>query len=370
MKGKKIYLLILVFLSLFFLKAHAQDAYFEFEKDFFVDDVENDFLAADGYYYNYFDGPARYKSYGERYLNKEFVIQEFDNYMSENRFPKTDDFISFLQNVIKDKCSSTYLYTNCHMNYYKYSLGILRESNKIDNLFYLIINDRIRNLKPRFKDLSDYLRSLNSLYRKRMTSNDNEEHKYYDLSFLNKRVMSQAVAGYKGLSPREVLHLKYDSFQIKYLGFQLKKMLNVMNSNDAYIHVDMEDEDIDDLHLSLSYTEKYRLGVKLLKFHLKELQFDNRFGFTPMYIDVLLAGVETGVISPDVLKVMYNMPEFVDSYRNRFKTYREVLKRLGRQILINTPIVGQIAFIPIMIIEIRNEMRNGNRGNSDDTQLF
>lgn len=371
MTYKNFLLLMTILVGVFLVNLSANADIFEIEQEIFLyDDSEEELLQTKEYYLNYFDGAQTRISYAEKYLDKDFVISEFTNFMQENKFPKTDEFIVFLQGIISSKCRVSSLYDKCHMNYYRYALDLLRNNNKIDNLFYLIINDRIRNYKPNFKDLSQYLRSLNSLYLKRLKTSENNEHAYYDLSFLNKTVLSQKFGNYKGLTPRQMLHLKYDAFQIKYLGYQLKKMLNVMNSNDAYIHVDMQDEDIDDLHLKLSYSEKYRLGVKLLKFHLKDLQFDSRFGFSPMYIDVLMAGVETGVIKPDILKVMYNMPEFVDSYRNRLNTYREVLKRLGKQILINTPVVGQLAFIPIMIIEIRNEMRTGMRGNSDDTHLF
>ena len=343
-------------------------SFYEFQKS---EDLNITSIDARPFYFNFFDGAPVYRtSYAQNYLDQEEVLSSFNDFMLKNEFPRTDDFIVFLQELIQEKCRGTQLYDKCHMRNYKYALQILRSSNQIDNLFYLIVDDRIRNYKPSFKDLSDYLRSLKSLYLKRLSDLDGEEHDVYDVSFLNTRSLSQEFGRYNGLTPRQVLYLKYDSFQIKYLGYQLKKMINVMNSENAYIHVDMEADDINDIHLELSYSEKYRLGVKLLKFHLNELQFDSRFGFKPRYIDVLLSGVETGVIRPELLKEFYAMPEFYDSYRNRYSIYKEALKRIGKQILINTPVVGQLAFIPIMIIEIRNELQNGTRNQSDDTHIF
>lgn len=380
---KKNFILLLTILSVFVFSAHSfateqlslnfgseqtDNSYNEFEDDipYFEGIEENE----RPFYFNYFDGAPKYgTSYAHKYLDQQRVLALFEDYMSQNDFPTTDEFIVFLQDVISGKCRGDYLYSRCHMRYYKYTLQILRSADKIDNLFFLIVDDRIRNYQPSFKDLAIYLRSLKSLYFKRLVQQDGQ-HEIFDLSFMHTRSLSQSYGSYRGLTPRQVLHLKYDSFQIKYLGHQLKKMINIMNSENAYIHVDMEAEDISDIHLELSYTEKYRLGVKLLKFHLNELQFDSRFGFKPRYIDVLLSGVETGVISPELLKEFYSMPEFFDSYRNRYSIYKEALKRIGKQILINTPVVGQLAFIPIMIIEIRNELRNSTRGQSDDTQLF
>ena len=321
------------------------------------------------YYNNYFDGPAlQYQQNSKRFIDKDYVIDNFEFYMEDKIYPTTDEFIEFLQELISPNCYGTYLYDKCHVSFYHHALNVLRSEQRIDNLFYLIVSDRIKNFKPNLKDLSTYLRSLKSIYRKRLSSSNDVVGS--DLSFLNSRNLSQKFGPYKGLTPRQVLYLKYDSFQIKHLAYQLKKMINIMSSKEAYIYINMQSTDLSDVRIDLSYSEKYRLGVKLLKFHLNELTLDNKFGFKPLFIDVLLAGVETGVIQPDILEGFYMMPEFYDSYRNRYKRYKEIILKIGKQILINTPYIGQISLIPIMIFEIRNELKNKNRGNSNDTHLF
>jgi hypothetical protein len=143
-----------------------------------------------------------------------------------------------------------------------------------------------------------------------------------------------------------------------------------MNSSNSYIYISIEDDFLEDIRIDLSYTEKYRLSIKLLNKELSEMQFDNRFMTKPMLIDILISGVETGIIEPDTFKLLYMMPEFKDDYRNRYKVYIDVVKKIGKYVITNTPVVGTISILPIIIIEVINEMKQSRRNQANETHLF
>jgi hypothetical protein len=235
-------------------------------------------------------------------------------------------------------------------------------------MFVLHIKDELSGSK-KLKDVSDYLKSLHSLYKKRK-NNTSKYNTFYDLSFLQRRILGRKLNNYKGLSPRQYLYTKYNSFQIKKLSSLLNKTINIMNSSNSYIYISIDDNFLEDIRIDLSYTEKYRLSIKLLNKELSEMQFDNRFMTKPMLIDILISGVETGIIEPDTFKLLYMMPEFKDDYRNRYKIYIDVVKKIGKYVITNTPVVGTISILPIIIIEVINEMKQSRRNQANETHLF
>lgn len=333
------------------------------------------YAEAEEFYLNYFDGQSSFMNVADyraasQSLDPEETISRFSEYMLQNSTPTTKEFLQFIDSYVEPMCRGRWRYESCLFSKRKSFIIILRYRNKIDNLFFLIVDDHIRNFTPTLKDLKEYLQTLNSIYNYRKRTIPEDYNKMQSTTFLNTRNLSRNYAGYKGLLVRQVLYLKYNAFQIKFLSNVLKKALTVMNSPNAYVYVEMNDEAFEDLKFELSYTEKYRLGVKLLNHQLAKLANDRRFGFKPQLIDVLAAGIDTGIISVPLLAHMYNMEEFKDSYRNRYKIYWKVLKNIGKVLVINTPVIGQVSLIPIMIIETKQQIEEMRQEAANETHLF
>ena len=323
------------------------------------------------FYFNQLDGPPlfKYKLYQRaiKSLPERGLLLLFKDFMDLNEFPSNNQIQGFIQSVIVHHCHGRRRYLKCLNNKRMDSLYILRQNDYIDNLLYLLIKRQHRN-NNHLIDSKDYLRALKSLTSLR--NHSAKEVPSDDLSFLNSIKLSQSYLGIKGLTPRQTLYLKYNSFQIKYLAKMLKDTLDIMNSPMAYIYIQINDSSEDDIRIDLSYSEKYRLSIKLLNHKMNELLYDTRFGIKPRYIDILSAAVETGIISINDLKIFYMMPEFIDSYRNRFRIYGDMLKNFAKYAITNTPIVGQISIIPILLMELRQEMKENRNQGSNETHIF
>ena len=329
-------------------------------------------IAGDEYYLNFFDGPPGFskRTYhkSKQNINETKLINSFKLFMSLNLYPKSSKIIENIQELLTPYCSRRRKIKKCYYQNTYAALNVLRFNNVIDNMFVLHIKDELSGSK-KLKDVSDYLKSLHSLYKKRK-NNTSKYNTFYDLSFLQHRILGRKLNNYKGLSPRQYLYTKYNSFQIKKLSSLLNKTINIMNSSNSYIYISIDDNFLEDIRIDLSYTEKYRLSIKLLNKELSEMQFDNRFMTKPMLIDILTSGVETGIIEPDTFKLLYMMPEFKDDYRNRYKIYIDVVKKIGKYVITNTPVVGTISILPIIIIEVINEMKQSRRNQANETHLF
>lgn len=323
------------------------------------------------FYFNQLDGPPLFKNKmyqrAIRSLPENDLLLLFKNFMDLNKFPSKNQIQEFIQSVVVHHCHGRRRYLKCLNRKKMDYLYILRQNDYIDNLLYLLIKRQHRSINSLI-DSKSYLRALKSLTSLRNHSVNKIPSN--DLSFLYSIKLSQSYLGIKGLTPRQTLYLKYNSFQIKYLAKMLKDTLDIMNSPMAYIYIQINDTSEDDIRIDLSYSEKYRLSVKLLNQKMNELLYDTRFGIKPRYIDILSAAVETGIISINDLKIFYMMPEFIDSYRNRFRIYAEMLKNFAKYAITNTPIVGPISIIPILLLELRQEMKENRNQGSNETHIF
>lgn len=328
------------------------------------------------FYHNYFDGNnyVSQKEYDSitSGLSSSLVNESLTSLLSKEKYPTTKSFVEHFEKEIGESCLGLRREKKCIRNKLENVIGVLRFEDKIDNQFYLIVQDYISNNEAVLPDLKNYLLTLHSVFNlRKINLPETYDHKY-NMSFLNTRRMSRRAASYSGLYPRQVLYYTYNSFQIKALSSIFEKTLKIMNSSNAYIHIDLanDEESEDFLHIDLSYTEKYRLAVKLLSQEVAKLPLTGGFPNRPLFIDVLMAAVETGVISKDVMEVMIFRDDFTDSYRNRFKIYGEIAKRLGLTALTYTPVIGQLALIPIILLETRQQIKDQKRRDSDETHLF
>lgn len=277
-------------------------------------------------------------------------------------FPSTEEFSSAFRTLIEKECLGAWREKSCLK---KKELGVidyLRSSGKIDNQAWLILRAKSETLP----DLSSYLKDLKKFSDLRLERQG--EHSDSDISSLYTRELSVKSNGFKGVTPRQYLYFNYSSTQIIWLSSIANKMVRVMNSKNAVINIELEDDE--DLEITLSYSEKYRLGVKLAWMEIEKAVHQRGFKKRPRMLDVLMAGIETGVFGPEALKELIAHPRLMDGFRNKKKNYIKILKSVGKAALYNTPVIGQFAAIPILIWETFQNMEEARDAQSRSTHLF
>jgi len=322
-------------------------------------------LCAQSFALNTLDGKMSLGAYDPRDLGSispDDIDLAYREVFLTELFPSTENFISAFRSLVEKECLGAWRERKCLKEKGLGVIDYLRSSGKIDNQAWLILRTESETLP----NLSAYLKDLKKF--SELRSKRQGEQRDTDISSLYTRELSVKSNGFNGVTPRQYLYFNYSSTQIIWLSSIAKKMISVMNSKNAVISVELEDDE--DLEINLSYSEKYRLGVKLAWMEIEKAVHERGFGKRPRMLDVLMAGIETGVFGPEAMKELIKHPRLMDGFRNKKKNYIEILKSVGKAALYNAPVIGQFAAIPVLIWETFENMKEARDAQSSSTHLF
>ncbi len=320
-------------------------------------------ISAQEYARNIFDGEMRFGPFDKKELRgtgPAQIEEAFNSSFSHKLCPGIKDIDDSFVPLLDKACRGSWRERRCYQKTRDAYIDFLRHRDLIDDQAWLVLKSKSETLPK----LSEYFRSL----RKLKLAREERGGGALDLSSLYTRDLSVKSNGFTGVSPRQYLYFNYSFQQIIRLSLIAEKMVQVMNSKSAMITVQLSD--VEDMEIELSYSEKYRLGVKLAWRELTKLHLYEGFESTPRMIDVLFAGVETGVFQKEALEELIHRPALRDGFRDKSKHYAQILKSLGKAALYNAPVIGQFAAIPVLIWEAYEGIQEDRDAQSRATHLF
>lgn len=317
------------------------------------------------------------KAYFESYpFNRFSKKQFFEKLESEN----------FFKDSVKNCQKNGRL--NCDKFIKKNTLVLLRAEKMIDDVVFLLLENHLENPIKMVKTKEETKEKLKKHYLSLDLSS--LEQKYFFVSLKREEINPQTAnlefsfnpmsdkalkkefkgkyAHYKKLTPRQRLYLNYSHEQIIKLAEIVKLSSQIMNANRVAVVVDFDGDGTNDMEIEASYSEKYKLGLKILK---RELERETVGGILqgkqPTFTDLLAASLEVGYFTPEQLKVMMDFPELRDPKPDTWKKVGKISWLIARAGIMAIPGFGMIAAIPIVIIEavIEGTKQNGKADTTD-----
>lgn len=294
-----------------------------------------------------------------------FEAYPFIRFSKKQFFEKLENEI-FFQNSVKN-CQRK-LKLHCPQKIKLSILVLLREEKIIDDVAYLILENQLKHplkikkekILPNKRHLHLNLSELEQKYffinLKREEINPQTANIEFTFNPMNDQALKREFKGkfthYKKLTPRQRLYLNYSHEQIIKLAEIVKLASLIMNANRVAIVADFDGDGVNDLEIETSYSEKYKLGLKILKRELnREINGGILDGKHPTFTDLLAASMEAGFFTPEQLKVMMDFPELRDPKPDTWKKVGKISWLITRAGIMAIPGFGTIAAIPIVIIE-------------------
>lgn len=178
-------------------------------------------------------------------------------------------------------------------------LSLLKLSQKlgyIDSVHYLILHEAYQDLEAQSFHLRRYQNDLQYI-------KESAAFEFSSFSDLNSKTTREKISALKTLSSRQRLYTIYNKRQISLLSSVLERGIEVIQAGRADITVKSSEGKITH-EIPLSSQEKYRFALKLILRDFHRLQNDPQFSEISSemeLIDLLSAGLETGVISGQVV---------------------------------------------------------------------
>lgn len=240
---------------------------------------------------------------------------------------------------------------------------LARKYEKIDDVFLFLLQNFLENRKNNAISLVSYY------YKLEFTKNLREEIggdtlRVTENLFNNGKEYLKKEKGYGRLTPRQRLFLFYSEAEIDELTKILRRFLNRNFSTESYLIFELENGEQD--RVDLSETEKYKAAVKLFDRELNRAYQDKKISRYPLYSDMLALGLETGVISHNMLNEMLKLPEIQDPYTPFWKKVGLVAYRIGRTVLMINPTTSLYAMTAFLVIDSVRQLKEENEKVSDD----
>lgn len=255
----------------------------------------------------------------------------------------------------------------------------MRKQKIIDDVVYLLLQNHLehpyqidaKNKHSLALDLPSLEQKYFFIELKREVVNPTTATQEFLSNPMGGKVFKSKFADFKKLTPRQRLYLNYSHEQIIKLAEIVKYASLIMNAKDIKLVIDVDGDGVEDLPaIETSYSEKYRLALKLIKRELnREMKSGILIGKNPNFTDLLAASMEAGYFSPDELKIMLDFPELRDPKPETMKKVGRIAWLITRTGIMAIPGFGTIAAIPIVIIEAiieGNKKKNEKADTTDD----
>lgn len=345
------------------------------------------------------DGDCRFITKQEDLASQRFIDRKkaipvikgyFENY-NFNRFSKAQFFEKIeVENFFKESvkhCQKTLknIAHSCRGVVKKDLVISLRQDKVIDDVVFLLLQNhlehpyRISTKDKKYNNKKSLSLDLNALEQKyffielkREEINPQTASVEFSTNPMTTKEFKGKYANYKKLTPRQRLFLNYDHEQIIKLAEIVKYASQVMNAKNIKIVFDEDGDGQEDLPaIEASYSEKYRLAIKLIKRELnREMLSGVLVGKNPTFTDLLAASMEVGYFSPDELKIMLDFPELRDPKPDTWKKVGKIAWLITRAGIMAIPGFGTIAAIPIVLVEAIIEGTKKNETVDTTDNLF
>lgn len=239
---------------------------------------------------------------------------------------------------------------------------LARHHNRIDDTFLFLITKYI-DKKEEVIPFVEYLYKLDSTNKIREEKNQDTSVVTENL-FLNEARFHLKVKKIGRLTPRQRLFILYSEQEIELLAQILEKFLSRNFSLESSLVFKVSETETESI--PLSETEKYNAAVKLLNRDLARAFTDNKFSRPPMYADLLAAGLETGVISNEMLNELIKIEKLQDPYTSGWEKAGKIALRIGKTVLTVNPVTGIYAMSAFLVIESIQQIKAENEKVSDD----
>lgn len=313
-----------------------------------------------------------------------FTNYQFIRFNKVQFFEKVTSESFFQESLKRCRRSPKNVAHSCTKQINKDLIVLLRVEKIIDDVAYLILENHLehpfkeskekKKQKPKnkhalFLDLNTLEQKYFFIELKREEINPQTASMEFAENPMATKDFKSKFATYKKLTPRQRLYLTYNHEQIIKLAEIVKYASQVMNSKSIRIVFDEDGDGIEDLPaIEASYSEKYRLAIKLIKRELnREVLNGVLIGKQPNFTDLLAASMEAGFFTPEELKIMLDFPELRDPKPENWKKAGKIAWLVARAGLLAIPGFGTVAAIPIVIIEAIIEGSKKNNENVDTT---
>ena len=313
------------------------------------------------------EGQSRYDLTNGRTenLNKDEVKKGMQKVLTAafNEELEAPDFVLKTKEVFKELFRTCDQRRVCVNKELKAICYVSRDMGAIDDvLLYLLLHhlDEDTTKVPGLVSYYYKLEFTNSLRFKM-----GEDNSFVTLNRFNEEIRyRKREKGYGRLTPRQRLYLFYSEQEIEEMAVILKRFLN-RNFSDESLLIFRNKGEADDT-IELSQTEKYKAAVKLFDRDIKRAHENEKIRRLPLYVDMLTVGIETGIISINMLNEMIQMPEIQDPFTPLWKKVGNVALQFGRTVLVLNPTTSIYAMTAFLVIDSVRQMQEENDKVSDD----
>jgi hypothetical protein len=241
----------------------------------------------------------------------------------------------------------------------------LRNRNLIDDVVVtdLLDADLYLNQPNKSSFIQQYWNTLKVIQKNIHVMGDSKMNPYQKRSRFRKDF-----AGYEDLTPREYLYRKYNYFQIIKMSQIITMALNIQSSRSGEVSIDYDGDGKQDFSRELSFEERFRFGEQELArmMHTENLsgEFLKHSGFG--YTDLMMAGLETGVLDMNVVNQISSVVEMNDPRSNLGKSLLTILKNVGVSVLTMNPVTAPYAITGMLLVNTYQEVQNAKKRRSND----
>ena len=241
----------------------------------------------------------------------------------------------------------------------------LRDRNLIDDVVVtdLLDADLYLNQPNKSAFIQQYWNTLKVVQKNNRATGDSKLNPYQKRARFRKDF-----GGYEDLTPREYLYRKYNYFQIIKMSQIITMALNIQSSRSGEVSIDYDGDGKQDFTRELSFEERFRFGEQELArvMHTENLtgEFLKHSGFG--YTDLMMAGLETGVLDMNVLTQISSVVEMNDPRSNLGKSLLAILKNVGVSVLTMNPVTAPYAITGMLLVNTYQEVQNAKKRRSND----
>lgn len=250
--------------------------------------------------------------------------------------------------------------SRCQLKYTEALFKQARKEGLIDDVFLFHVFHKL-NERSQEISLIDYAYKLETTQALR-AENPYQEEIEFNLFNAGKGFLKRE-KGFGILTPRQRLFLFYSEDEIELMANTLETFLNRHFSDSSFL-VFMTGEAEEKIELSSG--EQYQAAVKLLNRDLKRAHVKGDLTRYPLYSDLLAAGLETGVLSNELLNEIIQLPELKDEHTSTWAKIGKIAARVGKTVLIVNPGTSLYALTAFLVIDSVKQIKEQNEKTSSD----
>lgn len=305
-----------------------------------------------------------YQELSERY-DTSTILKKMDIALNQvfNDEPDVAQVVAIFQTTFESEFNRYCGGKPCRKKLLRDILKIGRFNNKIDDVFYMLVNYYLRKNKE-MSSFQSYLYTIE--YTRYVRSQSDRDNTFIEESAFNvEKRFNVKIKKIGKLTPRQRLYVLYDESEIELLGEIFSSMMarNFSLNSSIVFELSLGNEEI----IDLSSTEQYRLALRLLDRDIERALGNGKLRRKPMYMDLLAVGVELGLVSNDLLNELVTLEELKDPTGEKRKQVLGLMYNITKTFLVVNPATSLYALPAFLIIESVNQARKNKESTYADS---